>query len=106
MGDIIEAKFAKNSYKLDKANLRFLTVTGIFKLLNKLDRENVINFLKGLGLPYTLREINKGIYTYCSKTEAKNFGFCYDKERCKECEINNICEKNFEEVKKLRLTAG
>jgi len=95
MGDIIEAKFAKNSYKLDSANLHFLKVTGISKLLNNLDRENVVNFLKRLGFSYTLREINKGIYTYCSETEAKNFGFCRNRIRCGECEVDDVCEKNF-----------
>lgn len=95
MGDIKEKKFVKDSYKLDAANEHFFKVTRIVKLIDRLDRENVISFLKQLNLRYTLREINKGIYTYCSKTEAKNFGFCRNKERCKECKVNDVCEKNF-----------
>lgn len=96
IGDIKEAKFVENSYKLDSANIYFLRITGIYKLLhNNLKRENVVNFLKQLDLRYTLREINKGVYTYCSKTESDNFGFCHDKEKCSECEVNDICEKNF-----------
>lgn len=95
MGDFIEAEFVKNSYKLDSANLYFFKVTGISKLLNEnLTRENIVNFLKGLNLPYSLREINKGIYTYCSETESHNFGFCRKKEKCALCGISSICEKN------------
>jgi hypothetical protein len=97
IGDIVEAKFVKNSYKLDSANLYFLKVTGIDKLLNSnLNRENVINFLLWLNIPYPLREINKGIYTYCSETESGNFGFCRSKQKCSYCGINNICEKNLD----------
>ena len=95
MGDIIEAEFIKNSYKLDSANIYFFKVTGIIKLLNNdLTRENVINFLKELKLTYTLREINKGIYTYCSETESENFGFCRNIQKCAYCGINSICEKH------------
>ncbi len=95
MGDIIEAEFVKNSYKLDSSNLYFLKVTGITKLLNyDLTRENVINFLKELNLPYTLREINKGIYTYCSETESHNFGFCHNIQKCAYCGINSVCKKH------------
>ena len=64
-------------------------------LNDNINRENVVNFLGQLDVPYTLREINKGIYTYCSETESVNFGFCRDKIRCKDCEVNEICEKNF-----------
>lgn len=99
--DIKEAKFARDSYKLDSSNERFFKITGILKLLNdNLARENVVNFLKGLGLQYTLREINMGIYAYCSRTESHNFGFCRGKEKCKNCGVNNICEQNFGLVRK------
>ena len=95
MGDFVEAEFVQDSYKLDSANLYFLKVTGIAGLLNNtLTRENVINFLKELDLPYTLREVNKGIYTYCSETESHNFGYCRKIEKCAYCKINSICEKN------------
>jgi len=97
VGDIVEAKFVKNSFKLDSANLYFLKVSGIDKLLNSnLSRENVINFLLRLNIPYSLREINKGIYTYCSETESGNFGFCRNKHKCSYCGINNICEKSID----------
>jgi len=95
VGDIKEAQFAINSFKLDSANKHFLKITGISKLIEDLNEKNVINFLKKLNLPYTLREINKGIYTYCSKTESSNFGFCRNKTICKMCGISDICEKNF-----------
>ncbi len=96
VGDIKEAKFVAGSYKLDSANLHFLKITGITALLHDINRENVTAFLSGLKLPYTLREVNKGIYTYCSETEAINFGFCRNKEKCEECEVNDICEKRFD----------
>lgn len=95
IGDIIEAQFVKDSYKLDSANKRFLKITGIAELLSDISRENVTTFLNNLKLPYTLREINKGIYTYCSETEATNFGFCLKIEKCKECAVNDICDKKF-----------
>jgi len=95
VGDIKQANFVKNSFKLDSANEHFLKITGIYKLIRTLNRENVMKFLKELNLPYTVREINKGIYTYCSETESQNFGFCRDKRKCNECKIHNICEKNF-----------
>ncbi|ADR19849.1 hypothetical protein [Calditerrivibrio nitroreducens] len=95
IGDIVEANFAKDTYKLDSANIHFLKVTGINKLISKLERNEVKKFLKELSLPYTIREINKGIYTYCSETEANGFGFCRKEEKCKECEVNTLCEKNF-----------
>jgi len=94
-GDIKQAKFVMNSFKLDSANMYFLETTGISKLIENLNRENVVNFLKKLNLPYTIREINKGIYTYCSETESQNFGFCRDRRKCDECKIHDICEKNF-----------
>ena len=98
VGDVIEFKFASESFKLDSANEYFLKITGINKLIknNGKDKEYIINFLKSLDLNFTLRENNKGIYTYCSLTETENFGFCRSLEKCKECGINNICEKNFQ----------
>lgn len=98
IGDIREAEFVGSSYKLDSANRYFLKITGISILINNnnLNRENVVSFLKRLTLPYTLREINKGIYTYCSETESKNSGFCRDRIKCKECGVNDLCEKNFD----------
>jgi len=53
-------------------------------------------------------EINKGIYSYCSKTalnevkegvytgDPENHGYCYP-HRCSVCKVNEICEKNFKE---------
>lgn len=96
VSDIVEANFAKDTYKLDSANIHFLKITGIYKLICKLEQKEVKRFLKKLSLPFTLREINKGIYTYCSKTEETYFGFCRKMEKCNQCEVNNICEKNFE----------
>jgi hypothetical protein len=95
MGDVMGATFVKNSYKFDSANIYFLKLTGISKLLNNLSREHAVIFLKGLRLPYTLREINKGLYTYCSKTEAETFGFCRNRIKCENCAVNDLCEKNF-----------
>lgn len=94
MGDIKEAKFAKDSYKFDSANQHFLTVTGISSLIKPFNRENTITFLNKLELPFSLREINKGIYTYCSKTESHNYGFCRNRLKCRECRVNEICEKH------------
>jgi len=95
VGDIKQAKFVMNSFKLDSANEHFLKTTGISKLIENLNQVNVVNFLKKLNLPYTIREINKGIYTYCSKTESQNFGFCRNRRKCDECKIYDLCEKNF-----------
>ncbi len=96
LGDVGEFKFASESYKLDDANKHFLKVTGINNLIiNKgKNRTDVIDFLKSLEMNYTLREINKGIYTYCSGTEKRNFGFCRSFKKCIKCGINMICEKN------------
>lgn len=91
--DILEARFASESYKLDKANLRFFRVTGIVDLFDNLERRTVIGFLRGLDTDYTLREINKGIYTYCSKTEGDQFGYCRYLADCKRCEVNTICDR-------------
>ena len=68
-----------------------LKITGISKLIGDLNEKNV----KKLNLPYTLREVNKGIYIYCTKTELSNFGFCRNKTICKKCGISDICVKNF-----------
>lgn len=95
MGDFVDLRFVENSYKLDSANIRFLKSTGIYE--GKIEHDEVIRFFENLNLPYTLREINKGIYTYCSNTEAKitgKFGFCKNKEKCIACKVNDICEKN------------
>jgi hypothetical protein len=94
VGDMAEADFVSNSYKLDSSNEYFLKVTGLSKVVGSLGRDRIMHFLNALDLSYTLREINKGIYTYCSETEKENFGFCRDRGKCGECGINNICEKN------------
>jgi hypothetical protein len=93
-GDVIEARFVENSYKFDSANQHFLNVTGISKLIVPFNKDSATLFIKKLEIPYSLREINKGIYTYCSKTEKENYGFCWDQEKCKQCKVKNICEKN------------
>jgi hypothetical protein len=94
--NIKEFKFSADSFKLDSANMRFFNVTGISHLFDYENRESILKFLKGLKLQnnYTLREINTGIYSYCSDTERKNFGFCQKPERCIDCGVNSICEKN------------
>jgi hypothetical protein len=51
IGDIVEADLVKDSYKLDSANEHFFEVTGISKLLGKLEREDLMAFLKKLRLP-------------------------------------------------------
>ncbi len=94
-GDIVEAKFVSDSFKFDSANQHFLMVTGICDLVKPFTREATIEFLKQLHLPYTLRQINKGIYTYCSKTEAMNFGFCRSINKCLACSVNADCHKRF-----------
>jgi len=95
--NIKEFKFSKGSFKLDSANNLFFERTGISGLFdNKLDdREAVIKFLSELNTKYTLREINTGIYSYCSETERENFGFCRNRNRCDECGVNSICDKIF-----------
>lgn len=98
-GDIIEAQFVKNSYKYDSSNQHILKLSGISKLILPFDREKTILFLQSLDLPFSLREINKGLYTYCSKTENANYGFCYDLSKCKKCKVENICEKYFSVIK-------
>ncbi|MBS3977939.1 MAG: hypothetical protein KGZ75_14645 [Syntrophomonadaceae bacterium] len=92
-GDIVEAHFVENSYKWDSSNEHFLRVTGISHLIEPFDREATVHFLKRLGIPYSLREINKGIYTYCSLTERENYGFCRDRAKCNKCSVINICDK-------------
>lgn len=94
MGDVIELEFVKNSYKLDAANIRFLTTTGICKS-DELDHNIAIKILKNLELPYDLREINKGLYVYCSKLHCGTYCFCRDPKKCQECNVHDICEKNF-----------
>lgn len=91
MGDVEELRFVINSYKLDSANEHFLKVTGLFDL--PMDRDKVTKYLKELNLHYTLREINKGLYSYCAEG-VEEFRFCYSEEKCNDCGINDICEKN------------
>ena len=93
-GDIVEAQFARDSYKFDSANEHFLTVTGIASLISPLQRDTAIQFMRSLELPYSLREINKGIYTYCSLTEAENYGYCRRTSKCKQCAALDICERH------------
>ena len=95
MGDIVELKFVKDSYKLDSANEMFLEKTGIIKS-SELNQTNAVKFLSDLNLPYTLREINKGLYTYCSKLHCDKYCFCRNPLKCQECNVNDICEKNFD----------
>jgi hypothetical protein len=71
-----------------------MKVTGIYRLISPFDRETTMEFLKQLGLQYSLREINKGIYTYCSITEAHNFGFCRSQSKCQDCAVIDICNRN------------
>ncbi len=94
-GDIIEAQFVHAAYKFDSANQYFYKVTGIADLIKPFERNNTIQFLKTLNLSYNLREINKGIYTYCSKTEGMNFGFCRSKDKCINCGVQNLCLQRF-----------
>ena len=101
MGDVLELELVKNSYKLDSANKRFLTVTGIFKCRpDELDHQEVLNYLTKLNLPYPLRAINKGLYSYCSKLGCDKYCFCRNPEKCLECNVYNICERDFNKLKK------
>lgn len=93
IGDTGELKFLEDSYKLDLSNKHFIKVTGIYK--DEITREKVINFIKELNLPYTLREINTAIFLYCSEGNKKDCGFCRNPKKCQECAVNDICEKNF-----------
>jgi hypothetical protein len=94
IGDLVEARFAKDSYKFDSANEHFLTVTGIRALLSPFDRPTVIAFLRALDLTYALREINKGVYTYCSATESDNYGYCRSLWKCQGCKVADICARD------------
>jgi len=93
MGDVIEAPFARNSYKFDDSNKHFLRVTGISQLIIPFDRETTATFIKNLDLSYSLRQINKGKYTYCSETEGENYGFCRRFHKCQNCNVFSICDK-------------
>jgi hypothetical protein len=97
-GDIVEAHFVENSYKFDSSNQHFLMVTGISRMIVPFNRSSTSSFLKELELPFNLREINKGIYTYCSKTESANYGFCRDIFKCKKCNVNAICDKEIQVI--------
>ena len=101
--DVNEFEFNKEAFKLDSANLHFLEVTGIGRAFDLKNEENIIAFLKTLGLKYSINEINSGIYTYCSESEKSRFGFCRNKERCLECKVYEYCEKNIIETKEKRL---
>jgi hypothetical protein len=94
LGDIVEAQFVKDSFKFDSSNQHFFHVTGISSLIEPFNKETTCLFLKQLDLSFNLREINKGIYTYCSMTENNNFGFCRNRYKCGNCKVNNICDKN------------
>ncbi len=101
MGDLEEMEFVKNSYKLDSANKRFLTITGIFNCKpDELKYEEVLNYLNELSLPYDLRKINKGLYAYCSKLGCDKYCFCREIKKCSECKVNDICEKDFDKILK------
>jgi len=101
MGDISELEFVKNSYKLDSANQRFLTITGLFECgPNDLNHQEVVNFLTNLDIQYSLREINKGLYAYCSKLICEKYCFCRDPQKCIECEVNKICKQDFDKFRK------
>lgn len=94
--NIIEFRFNRDAFKLDAANVYFFSVTGINKLFQVGDRDGVMTFLKSLNLNvnYSLGEINTGIYTYCSETEKDHFGFCRDRNKCSDCTVAHLCEKN------------
>jgi len=94
--DIKEFKFAKDSFKLDAANIHFFKITGISELFESDSRDCIIKFLKELNIDhkYSVKEINAGMYTYCSETEKENYGFCRNIEKCTECKVYSICEKN------------
>jgi hypothetical protein len=94
--DIKEFRFSRDAFKFDSTNRHFFRVTGISTLFNLGNKESAIKFLKELRLEnaYTLKEVNTGIYAYCSEKEKKIFGFCRDLKKCVECGVNAICEKN------------
>jgi hypothetical protein len=91
MGDMADARFAKDCFKFDSSNKHFLTVTGISDLIAPFDRDSTIRFIRSLNLPFTLRETNQGIYTYSSETEAKNYGFCRSAAKCQFCGVKDLC---------------
>lgn len=95
LGDCKDAEFARDSYKLDSANMHFLKVTGIGRLVGDITHDRAVQFIKSLNLPYTVREINTGIYHYCAEGESQNFGYCRNEKKCQECKVNAICERNF-----------
>ena len=101
--DVDEFEFNKEAFKLDSANLYFLEVTGIRKAFDLKNEENIMAFLKTLGLKYSINEINSGIYTYCSESEKSSFGFCRNKERCLECKVYEYCERKIIETEEKRL---
>lgn len=94
MRDIEEFNFVDDSEKLDLANEHFLKVTGIMKE-SEINRQSYEKLLKSLNLPFSISQVNKGLYCYCSDTEAHNYGFCRKIEKCTDCDVDEICEKNF-----------
>lgn len=93
MGDFDEANFARDCFKFDASNSHFLKVTGISDLIVPFDRDHTIAFIRSLDLPFTLREINRGIYAFSSETEAKLYGFCRSSAKCAVCGVKMICGK-------------
>lgn len=96
MRDIKEFKFVKSSEKLDSANIHFLKVTGIMKK-DEINRTNFEKLIKTLELPYNISEVNKGLYSYCAETVADSYGFCRNPKKCSECNVNKICDQNFDD---------
>jgi hypothetical protein len=60
-------------------------------------QEDFLDLIEKLPLQngFTPREINTGVYTYCSQAEKENFGFCRDPRKCKECGVLEVCERRF-----------
>ena len=63
-----------------------------------MNHENVKQYLLSLNLPYTLREINKGLYTYASELGKDKYGYCRNPQKCQTCSVTDICEKRFEDL--------
>ena len=93
MGDFDDARFSRDCFKFDASNSHFLKVTGISDLIAPFDRDHTIAFIRSLDLPYTLREVNRGIYAYSSETEAKHYGFCRSSAKCAVCRVKTLCNK-------------
>ena len=91
--DMTEANFAPSLFKFDSSNMRFLNVTGISNIMPSKEHGDIVNLLETLPTPYSLGEINKGIYTFCSRTESEGFGFCRSYADCRRCGISEICDR-------------